>query len=728
MLVSPEFLIASALGAAVPLVLHLLRHRRKVRMPFPTLRFLKRAEKQSSRRLRIEHLLLWLLRTLIMVLLGLAFAMPTLRSRGFAFLGAAPRDVTIVIDASYSMHYRTGMATVWEKALDAASAIVNGLGENDRFCLYLAHEHPEPVIAEPVGDKEAGLGRLKELRAGHGSSRLAPALTAAHEALRKGPRGRERELHVITDNQALPWEDFGRSGEDGTEWKPGELGDRTPVFVTLLGVPAPENVFPVSIDLQPPLLLQGSSARITAQLSHCGAVPRTTLALYVDEQEIGRRQVLLETADADAPSFIIPPLPSGTHAGRVETPDDNLPEDNSFHFLIRVEDQLRALCVGTEEDTLFIRAALKAGAAGGSGMTAGRVDPDGLVAEALEEYAAVFLCNALPLPGQALTALESYLRGGGLVVLFPGSRAVVEDYQALTFLPAVPSAIAELPWSERNRVLTWNQPRHTLLRPLQEAMAKPNVTIRRSLRWEDVPGQTSRLISMGPEQPFLLERSLGRGRALLYAVSADRTWSDFPLSPYYPPLALRALEYGAGAAAFSPYLWSTASLPLAEHLPEAGPAAVILGPDGSRVPLRSSLAEGRTVLQAEHLHLPGLYTWSPSNGVEAIPALAINLPRRESDLTPIAPREITRRLGVDAVRLANDRASLLRAIEDHRIGRSYGEHVLWAVLLLIALEFFYANRLLQSRPSLIQKLAVSEAGGVKGRASATASTRKGRST
>ena len=107
MFVSPVFLIAAAVGALVPLILHLMQNRRRDRMPFPTLRFLKAAEKQSSRRIRMENLLLWLLRTVIMLLLGAAFAMPILRSKGVGWFGDAPRDIAIVIDASYSMGYDT---------------------------------------------------------------------------------------------------------------------------------------------------------------------------------------------------------------------------------------------------------------------------------------------------------------------------------------------------------------------------------------------------------------------------------------------------------------------------------------------------------------------------------------------------------------------------------------------------------------------------------------------
>ena len=73
------FYIGGTLGVVIPLVLHLIQRSRTVRMPFSTLRFLKLAQKKSSSRLKIEHFLLWIIRTLMLVLLALAFAILMLR-------------------------------------------------------------------------------------------------------------------------------------------------------------------------------------------------------------------------------------------------------------------------------------------------------------------------------------------------------------------------------------------------------------------------------------------------------------------------------------------------------------------------------------------------------------------------------------------------------------------------------------------------------------------------
>src|SRR5580765_2342412 len=131
MFLSPFFLIAAGIGASVPLWLHLMQNRKKIHLPFPTLRFLKLAEKHSSRKVRLENFLLWFLRTLIMALLGMAFAMPMIRRSGLAWLGGAPRDVALVLDASSSMGYHTERGSVWDKGLEAAAAIIEGLTDKD---------------------------------------------------------------------------------------------------------------------------------------------------------------------------------------------------------------------------------------------------------------------------------------------------------------------------------------------------------------------------------------------------------------------------------------------------------------------------------------------------------------------------------------------------------------------------------------------------------------------
>jgi len=301
-------------------------------------------------------------------------------------------------------------------------------------------------------------------------------------------------------------------------------------------------------------------------------------------------------------------------------------------------------------------------------------------------------------------------------VIFPGMRAGADAYAAWTCLPGLPAAIQEVPASLRRRSLLWEQPRHELLIPLRQAAGAPPLGVRRTLVWDKLAPDAVQLASTGPGRPFLLERPFGAGRVLMFSVAADRTWSDFPLSPFYLPLVVQCVDYSTGLGAKAPFYWTTESLPLAGLLPADVRGISLAGPDKRPAPLRSTVQEGRTALVAEDLTRPGIYTFSALNKAEPVNALAINLRRQESDLTPIVAESIAGRLGVPDLYLSEDAPSLERQIEEHRLGRSYGEHLLWAALALVIVEFFYANALLRKKPKLSEQLAVDASGQAHGHA------------
>jgi hypothetical protein len=683
MFLAPLFLIAAGIGASIPFILHLMQNQKRSRLPFPTVRFLKKAEKNTSRRIRLENFLLWLLRTLIMLSLGFAFAMPMLRTGGVAWLGDTPRDVAIVLDASYSMGYQSDRVAVWDKAIESAVAVVEGLREPDRFCIFLAREQPEAIIAEPIADKLEGVAKLRALQLGYSESRLVPAVNAAMKALLKADAQREREIHVITDNQALPWRPLASGGVEA------EVEPKTALFVSLLGVSAPENTGVVSFDLQPPVARQGSEMRALFKLHHTGPATDSTLSLFIDDREVSRKHVPAAELDSSEPSITIPALSVGVHTARIQTPEDNLSADNAFYFLVRVQEQMPTLVVGAESETLFLRTALRAGF--GSANAVESVSPDKVMAQPLSRYGTVILSNALPLFGQAITAIESYVKAGGVLVIFPGTAAKPDAYAPWSCLPGLPQSTDELPLAQRNRTLTWEQPQNPLVRTLREGIGIPTIAIRRKLTFSGLHEGGQRIVSMGPNQPFLLSRQFGLGHVVLFAVSADRTWSDFPLSPFFLPLLLQCADLGVGAGPKAPFEWATEWLPLSDRFPEWKAPPSLSGPDGLPISIRSSVLEGRSMLDAEKLTVPGFYSLTSSDQPEGKPAIAVNLLRRESDLTPVVEAEIPKQLGVEKAAIAHDLDALRNLISEHRIGRTFGEHLLWLALGLIAIEFVYAN-------------------------------------
>jgi hypothetical protein len=135
--------------------------------------------------------------------------------------------------------------------------------------------------------------------------------------------------------------------------------------------------------------------------------------------------------------------------------------------------------------------------------------------------------------------------------------------------------------------------------------------------------------------PAVLERTVGRGRVILWGSTLDVSWSDLPTKPVFLPFIHQAVRHLAGYT--EPEPWLTVGQVLNTSAVTArGPAAqrVVLTPSGRRLPLDD---EGTDVLE---LTEQGFYEIrGDANQADAI--VAANVDPAEADLTPMDPREIT---------------------------------------------------------------------------------------
>ena len=697
----PMFLWAGA-AAAIPLILHLVKRRRVVRMPFGTLRFVKAAHARSASRFRMENLLLWLLRTMVIAALVAAFAMPVLRGRAVARLtGSAHRDVAIVLDVSYSMLYETGAGCVWDATRQAALSILQGLQKGDRVCVFLSGDSTTALIERPTGDLDAAAALIRDVEPRLGSSHLDEAAVAAAGALKAGGQG-ERELYLLSDGQAVPWLGFS-TGRAASTNAPDERGERSlslrdprmTSFVLLEGPAAPENAWPLDVRIAPDLILSNTAATVSARIGHTGPGGAQSVALIVDGSEIARRSIPVE-ADSDAGvSFAIPELPAGVHPARIAVAGDLLPPDDEFHFLIRVRNQLPVLCVGSEQDAFFLMTALAPGRSRAASIR--RVTSDQIAGADLTGYSCVFLANAMPLPGQAVVALEDYVRQGGVLAVFPGDRATPADYEQWSVLPARPPGVVEIPRGNRSFPLR-------LLRatdPLFSDFAlppgvTPMLALYRRLNWGPIGSGSEVVVAAGDDIPFLVSRREGRGRVLMSAVSADRRWSSLPLTSFFVPLVHQIIRYGAGLERTPPFLSTAPTLNVSEAIAGFKEGDRLETPSGLPVRVRPVRQGVAIQLQADGMGEPGVYHAAGAKGFRSA-VLALNLPRTESNLTPVDPGSLAERTGLKNLHVARNAEGLRRGIEEARRGRPLTETFLWIALGLAMVECVLSNRLSRGR-------------------------------
>lgn len=741
---TPLFLGAASM-AMVPLVLHLMARRQTVRMNFSTVRFLKMAQKQSSTKVRMENFLLWLLRTLLMLLLAFAFARPVARltgSGGFgSLLGASRRDVAIVWDGSYSMTYELNDKTVWDASKEAIISIIHGLSKGDRVSVFLAADTVIPVIGEPTSDLDFAVAAVKGQEFHYTPSSLSDGVVAALDSIKNS--GNEREVYVVTDGQSSAWDGFRAAGKAGdaapaatpvpdaspalsgggprvvSSWDPDRVDKNIPVFVSLLGARAPVNTAPVSVEVQPPLIMTDTSPELLVNIGHSGQAQQSSVTLFVDDREVVRRSVDLQPDAGFNLLFTIPPMAPGVHAVRVQTADDPLMLDNNYMMLLKVRQNVPILVVGNEADTFFLSHALAPSEVGA--VKTERISPDQVAAASLDNYPCVFLVNALPLSGQAISALQEYVHRGGVLAIFPGDKAKPEDYNAFSCLPADVEHVQDNVDSAGRESLVLLEPLDPLFAGLKmPAGVSPGAVVQRRLTFGKLNPGSKALLGASSENPFLLGRTFGAGRVLLFAVSADRQWSDLPLSPFFLPLIHQTVRLACGIGQDRVQVQpSSSGFVLSDVTSQVPEGATLIGPDHTSLPIRKVQKAGQAgdyALIVDNVSKPGYYFLSQTGPTPPEPLMAVNLDRAESDMKPIAPEDIAKVTGLKNVTVSTSADELQRQIQEHRVGRPLSEVTLWLVLVLAALELYVANRACRKRATLSDSMTVNASGRVIGKA------------
>ncbi|HUQ81292.1 MAG TPA: BatA domain-containing protein, partial [Gemmatimonadaceae bacterium] len=190
----PLYLLLAG-AAAVPLLLHLLRRRISMRVEFPAARYILRAEKENSRKLKLRNLLLMLLRILAVLFIALAAARPVGRLIG---AGHAPTAVAIVLDNSLSTSTIVDGSPLFRRLRAAALAAARQATPSDRIWLVTADGRVVGGAPSSVAD---AIQRLEPMA---GAGDLPGAVSRAVGLVRSAGLPASH-VAVATDGQATAW-------------------------------------------------------------------------------------------------------------------------------------------------------------------------------------------------------------------------------------------------------------------------------------------------------------------------------------------------------------------------------------------------------------------------------------------------------------------------------------------------------------------------------------------
>src|SRR3954471_5383575 len=221
---APWFLLGG-LATAGPIIFHFIRRAARERMPFSSLMFLRPTPPRLTRRRKIEHFWLLLLRCLALLLLATGFARPfLLKDIAQPTSTGEARQIVLLVDTSASMR-REGL---WDKARAVAESYLDKATPADQFAVVTFDRQPRTLVSFAdwsswAIDQRAGLARkrLAAVSPGWMSTQLGLALTSAAEQIvndsAPDKSAARREVVLITDLQ----EGAKLDGLQGHDWPTG---------------------------------------------------------------------------------------------------------------------------------------------------------------------------------------------------------------------------------------------------------------------------------------------------------------------------------------------------------------------------------------------------------------------------------------------------------------------------------------------------------------------------
>jgi hypothetical protein len=701
------------LTAGIPILLHIFNLRKLKTIEFSTLSFLKELQKTKIRRLKLRQLLLLFLRTLLVVLVVLAFSRPT--SKGSLPGGLAEQAKTtavIVFDDSQSMTANDEQGELMHQAKNAAIAIVNLLKDGDEVFLIKLSDVPVDGTSEiPSAQRNfpAIRNTINEIKPSSMHRTIEDALRFTARLLATS-QNFNKEVYFVSDFQSGSLESKAHMAKTSERL----FAPTTQFFLIPLGKRELQNVSIESIEILNTIFEVNRSFAIKVKLTNHGSLnlQNHVVSVYQDGSRVGQKSIDIRAGQSVETEFTLVPKHSGFIEGKIELEDDDLEFDNTRFFTVHIPEELHVLLVGNASDFTYLRITLATRLTDSSAnLKINQITYDSFSSSQLNNIDVVVLSNLHELTHDQSFALKSYLQNGGGMLFFPGEQTTSNAFNTAI---AGPLGISTVMTSEDNVTAQATNSfiefdkidfRHSLFTGMfekteekhsqettqrQRVLESPRIT--KSFHY--IPTLKSRsIITLTNGFPFLMEEQVGDGHILLFSVAANTEWSDLPLKGLFVPLMHRSLAYLAKGSVMEHSLLVGEETTI--HLRATAPLKLtIMKPGNLEIYINPQQFATEKSIRFSDDDLPGLYTVASGNLI--LDKFAVNVDPDESNTTPSDEKHrenMFRRVGIadNSIHIVNQLQEVQRIITESRLGAELWKQFLIAAIIIAIIEMFVAR-------------------------------------
>ena len=697
--INPWFLLALP-AAGIPILIHLLNRHRVRTIEWGAMYLLRDAIIVRSRRLKLEDILLMLLRCLIILLFLLALARPT--TKMLSILRRPDTGVLIALDSSMSMSHRPGVASRFDKGIERVREILRTVEPGRPVTLVTLASQIQVILRTTAFEPGQAESLLEQLNPTHEPLNLESGLRELNR-LANELKAPQREAHLVTDGQSTTFAHLSDEAQSALQ----QLAGSSDVFISTLSGMGEDNVAVTQFDLSSGVLRTGAIAQFRATVVNHSPIAQDAgeLSLLMQDRVVDRRFVGSLAPGKSIDIHLYAPLErAGIVRVIAQLSDDDLALDGRRHAVINVRSVLRVLCVDGDMTSQSDGrgAAYVATALAPSSIERSEVRPlvdiipwTALPTVSLSDYQVVALVNVPEIPiGDAMT-LHRYVKEGGGLILFAGSNVKPQAYNN-QFLAAGRSLLPGeiLPINDLARSVSEAEPLdleltgHPIVQPMR-GLPDELLSVVRIQKWLRVRprADAAPLLFLAGGDPLVLERQVGRGKVLLMTTAIDRSWSNLAINPTFPILLQQSVTY-LTRAPHEQQITVPEALVLPLPLMSAGEEMTVILPDGDEHTNSVEMRRGKTFIQSEPLTIAGFYELV---GADTPLTVAANIDHTESDVKVITQEDMELSMSELPLRVIGGDRNIAGVVIQVRTGRELWLWLLGAVAGLMVIEALLAR-------------------------------------
>ncbi len=652
--------------SVVPPLIHLLNRRRFRETQWAAMRFLAEALRKNSRRMRIEQLILLLVRIAILVLLVLGLAQPQLQTLGRLFASNVPTHRIILLDTSFSMGFEGPTETRFQQAQQIAKEIAESARQGDAFNLVrICSSEPRVIIRKPTFQADELLREIEQQVLPDERGELHPALLEIDKLLQGLPEIPQKEVLVISDFQQSCWQPDASGKPVEIRGLLKKIGAAARLVLIDVGQGGQDNHAVTDLRAQEDFhaIRQPARFKISAT-TFSRMLEDTQIEFFVDGKLQASRQLSLQPFTEVSEDFAYTFATGGEHLVQARLTRDGLPVDDQRQLSIRVKDQIRVLCVngklaGRLRDTATFHLQLALAPSSTESTGQALIHPQvikygELRGFDLSQFDCVFLCNVSALDSAEAQLLENYLKSGGGVVWCLGDRVDTASYNRVLFKGGqgiLPAEIGERRGNAKDQKQIFEfdplEFQHPIVKVFQ---GNPDAGLERTQTFEYFqtklaarnPGRV--VMGFNSGDPAIIESRVGAGKSLLITTPLDQSWGNWAIWPSFLPLMQEIVFYTVSSDTGGQKLLVGEAWQRTLQTRGADVTGVISRPDGESEPARSTPNANLTDFHYDRTDKSGTYILQLGPPLNRRENFVVNVDPRESNLTRLEREDFDRNL------------------------------------------------------------------------------------